>query len=78
MDKDHKVFYSDLSLKNLIEPIGFVYVKKIIMPLNLKFLSKILSQYCTILILKNLNIKIYCFIFLYFEINNKLPQLNFS
>ena len=46
MDKDHKKNYSESSLKNLIEKEGFTRIKIIRMPLNLKFLSKIMSQYC--------------------------------
>ena len=46
MDKDHKKNYSELCLKNLIEKEGFTRTKSIRMPLNLKFLSRILSQYC--------------------------------
>ena len=47
MDKDHKKNYSEISLKNLIEKEGFTYIKSIRMPLNIKFLSEIMSQYCT-------------------------------
>jgi len=47
MDKDHKKNYSEISLKNLIEKEGFSYIKSIRMPLNIKFLSEIMSQYCT-------------------------------
>jgi len=46
MDKDHKKNYSELCLKNLIEKEGFTRIKSIRMPLNLKFLSIIMSQYC--------------------------------
>ena len=47
MDKDHKKNYSEISLKNLIEKEGFTHIKSIRMPLNLKLLSEIMSQYCT-------------------------------
>ena len=47
MDKDHKKNYSEVSLKNLVEKEGFTLIKSIRMPLNFKFLSKIMSQYCT-------------------------------
>ena len=46
MDKDHKKNYSELCLKNLIEKEGFTRIKSIRMPLNLKFLSIMMSQYC--------------------------------
>ena len=47
MDKDHKKNYSEVSLKNLVEKEGFTLIKIIRMPLNFKFLSKTMSQYCT-------------------------------
>tara|TARA_A100001035_G_scaffold280052_1_gene283722 strand:+ start:594 stop:1169 length:576 start_codon:yes stop_codon:yes gene_type:complete len=45
-DSDHKIFYDDYSLKELIQKFGFNHIKTFYMPLNFKFLSKLISQFC--------------------------------
>jgi SAM-dependent methyltransferase len=45
-DPDHKVFYDLNKMKLLIEPLGFRFHHSFNMPVNLKFLSKKIRQFC--------------------------------
>ena len=45
-DDDHKIFYDEYSLKELINKFGFSHRKTIYYPLNFKLLSKLISQFC--------------------------------
>ena len=53
-DDDHKINYSNDELNSLIEPLGFKLEKKIMVPLKLSFLSKVLKQFCTYTYFKKL------------------------
>ena len=45
-DDDHKIFYDEFSLKELIQKFGYTHRKTLYLPVNLKFLSKLISQFC--------------------------------
>ena len=45
-DPTHQIFYDAKSLETLIKQFGFIRKKTIYLPFNLKFLSKLITQFC--------------------------------
>lgn len=45
-DPDHKIFYSDVTLSDLLEDFGFELTETLYMPLKGKWFEAIIRQYC--------------------------------
>lgn len=45
-DPTHEIYYEAKSLESLIKKYGFIRKKTLYFPLNLKFLSKLITQFC--------------------------------
>ena len=52
LDDDHKKFYTQKTLKDLIESFGFTQISFFHAPINIIFFSKYLSQFSTYSIFK--------------------------
>tara|TARA_Y100001968_G_C19416576_1_gene749335 strand:- start:930 stop:1487 length:558 start_codon:yes stop_codon:yes gene_type:complete len=45
-DPDHKIFYTEDKLINVLESAGFSHFKTIITPFNCQHMSRVIKQYC--------------------------------